>query len=97
MGTDTGRVQANGCGSRIAIDMDLSELDQVAALCGDPIIPAGQGFTLNDLTARLQCGRSKTQRRIQALISQGVLREIGRRPGPGQARVYEMVPNPSQS
>ena len=98
MATDPGRVQAVGCGSRIPVAVDLSELDRVAAMIpGRIIVEEGRGFTLHDLMAKINMGSTATQRRIATLQREGMVRFIGYRPGAAREKVYEVVPNPSQN
>ena len=90
MGTSAGRVQGNGCGRRVPVGVDLSELDPLVAGLGPKVIASG-GFTLLDMLTRYNLKRTSAQRRIDTLVTAGKVKQIGVRPGPGQEKVYEIV------
>lgn len=94
MATDPGRVQAVGCGGRIPVAVDLSELDRVAAMIEDnDTIEAGRGFTAQELAVHIGKSRSNTNERIVIMEREGKVRFIGYRRGTHRAKVYEVVQN----
>jgi predicted transcriptional regulator len=70
--------------------MDLSDLDSLMADIGPKVVITG-GFTLGDMATRYDLKRTSAQRRVDALIAAGKVKQIGVRPGQGQEKVYEIA------
>lgn len=92
MGLDTGRLPGNGCGSRIPVAVDLSELDRLIEQSQSGIIEH-DGFTRHDLELHKGWKRCRAQDWINSQIKAGTVRHIGKRPGSGGGKVYEVVQN----
>jgi len=70
--------------------VDISDLDPLMADIGPKVVATG-GFTLLDMLTRYNLKRTSAQRRIEALIASGKVKQIGVRPGQGQEKVYEIA------
>jgi DNA-binding MarR family transcriptional regulator len=90
VGLGTGRFSGNGCGSRIPVAVDLSELDRLMADSAPAIVPEG-GFTLKDMTRRYGISITTATRRVKAMIEAGQMEFVGYRPGTGREKVYRVV------
>jgi len=74
------------------MNVDLSELDQVAALISTRQIVEDGGFTVGDLAAKLKnTARTTVTAKLLKLQSEGKVRHIGYRPGRNGEKVWEMV------
>lgn len=86
-----GGLSGNDSPGRIAMSVDLSELDQVAAMIPRQQVIEDRGFTINELSDHTHVSHVTAQRHIDSLLKQGKVRQIGVRPGNGGARVYEVA------
>jgi len=68
------------------------ELDRLIADSGlDAKIPAGVGFTLQDIQDRLACCHATARRWVAERVAKGKARKIGVRAGTKGAMVWEAV------
>lgn len=98
MEVDPCKVQRFESPDRVAVNVDLAELDK---LC-DSIPNTGKvvddrGFTLQDVMDRRRIGRSQASVIISQLVRDGKVKCIGRRIGRNGPKVYEIVDNPKSA
>jgi DNA-binding IclR family transcriptional regulator len=74
------------------LNIDMAELDAALEEFGARIPQVvDRGFTINELQEAKGMTRATCGRFIQHMTKLGKVRAIGYRPGPGGAKVYEMV------
>jgi len=91
MALNTCGLPGNGSASRIPMNVDLSELDQVVAMMNNRQIIEDGGFTVGEVAAKMNCSRTTACAKLLKLQSEGKVQHIGYRSGSHGEKVWEMV------